>query len=446
MSPDRGRRRPRARRPRGRSLVGERYDVRAERVAHGGFVVARHEGVVVFVRHALPGERVLVEVTEGNEGDRFLRADAVAVREAAADRVAPPCPFSGPGRCGGCDFQHVSLPAQRRLKAAVVAEQLQRLAGLDVEVLVEPVPGDDDGLSWRTRVQWAVAPGGAAGLRRHRSHDVVAVDDCVIAHPDLPVVTGQEWPRARSVEAIVSSTGEQLRLVSTRDGGTFADGPLRLTERAAGRSWRVTGSGFWQVHPGAADVLVDAVLTGLEPRPGERALDLYAGVGLFSAALAGRLGPTGHVLAVEGDEVAVEDAVANLADLPQVSVLADRVDRALRAVPAADLVVLDPPRTGARREVVAAVAATGPRRVAYVACDPAALARDVAFFAEHGYRLSALRAFDLFPMTHHVECVAILSSFSCILTSRDVAHLSDVRRSGQDGADGEPPASNPGPA
>jgi tRNA/tmRNA/rRNA uracil-C5-methylase (TrmA/RlmC/RlmD family) len=140
--------------------------VTTERIAHGGFVVARHEGVVVFVRHALPGERVVVEVTEGQEGDRFLRADAVQVLEASADRVEPPCPFSGPGLCGGCDFQHVAVPAQRLLKAAVVAEQLQRLAGLDVEVLVEEV--SPDALDWRTRVQWAVAPDGTPGLRGHR--------------------------------------------------------------------------------------------------------------------------------------------------------------------------------------------------------------------------------------------------------------------------------------
>jgi tRNA/tmRNA/rRNA uracil-C5-methylase (TrmA/RlmC/RlmD family) len=211
------------------------------------------------------------------------------------------------------------------------------------------------------------------------------------------------------VEAIASSSGEQLRLVTGRDGTTTAFGPLRLHEQAAGREWRVTGSGFWQVHPAAADTLVAAVLEGLDPQPAERALDLYAGVGLFSAALAGAVGPAGHVLAVESDDVAVDDALDNLADLHQVSVLQDRVDRALADLPPRDLVVLDPPRTGAKRDVVAAIAALGPRAVGYVACDPAALARDVAYFAEHGYRLASLRAFDLFPMTHHVECVAVLS-------------------------------------
>jgi tRNA/tmRNA/rRNA uracil-C5-methylase (TrmA/RlmC/RlmD family) len=238
---------------------------------------------------------------------------------------------------------------------------------------------------------------------------VQPVDRCLIAHPGLPGVVDSSWPEASSVEAIVSSTGQQLRLVSTRDGATFADGPQVLTEQAAGRAWQVTGSGFWQVHPGAADALVPAVLDGLGPRPGEHALDLYAGVGLFSAALGAAVGPRGHVLAVESDQGAVDDAVPNLADLPQVAVLHERVDRALPQVVRADVVVLDPPRTGARRDVVAAVAALGPRAVAYVACDPAALARDVAFFAEHGYRLVSLRSFDLFPMTHHVECVAVLA-------------------------------------
>jgi tRNA/tmRNA/rRNA uracil-C5-methylase (TrmA/RlmC/RlmD family) len=410
LSPARGRR-TRARTPRGPSLVGARWTLTPERVGHGGFVVARHEGVVVFVRHALPGERVVVEVTEGHEGDRFLRADAVEVLEASPDRVVPPCPWARPGACGGCDFQHVALPAQRRLKADVVAEQLRRLAGLEVDVVVEPVGTPDTGLDWRTRVQWAVGHDGTPGLRKHRSHELVPVDDCRIAHPGLPEVPGTTWPDAASVEAIVSATGQRLRLVSAEDGATYADGPTELTERAAGRSWRVTGSGFWQVHPAAADTLVAAVLEGLQPRPGERVADLYAGVGLFSGALAERVGPQGHVVAVEGDRTAVEDAAANLADLHQVSVVVDRVDRALASgvTGPRDLVVLDPPRTGAKAEVVAAVAGLGPRAVAYVACDPAALARDVAFFAEHGYRLESLRAFDLFPMTHHVECVAVLS-------------------------------------
>jgi len=364
--------RHRPRQARGRSLVGERYTVEVGPVAHGGHFVARHEGRVLFVRHALPGERVVVEVTEGSELDRFLRADAITVVEASPDRVVAPCPYAGPGRCGGCDFQHVSVGAQRDLKAAVVREQLRRLAGLDVPVTVEAVPGDQAGLRWRTRIEWAHTPDGQRGLRKHRSHDVVPVEDCLIAVPG-----------ARAGSGLVTET------VRTHD-------------------FEVEADGFWQVHPGAPETLVASVLAGLDPQPGERALDLYAGVGLFSAFLAEAVGVTGHVLAVEGDRTATKHAASNLAAYPWVNVRTGRVEVALDGLSHADVVVLDPPREGAKRAVVEAVAALAPRAVAYVACDPAALARDTAIFSEQGYDLDSLRAFDLFPMTHHVECVAIL--------------------------------------
>lgn len=404
-------------------------------MAHGGHCVARHESRVVFVRHALPGERVVALVTEGRERDRFLRADAIEVLVASTDRVSPPCPFAGPGRCGGCDWQHASIAAQRRLKASVVTEQLQRLAGLDVAAVeVEPVQGDDDGLGWRTRVQFVADAEGRLGLRRHRSHTVVVVDRCRIAHPavDSAGVTEQRWPAGASVEVVVgpedravvvrsSEPATRLRLPSP-EGATAMlissnSGSLRkvrgrgwVRELAAGRAWRVSGDGFWQVHPGAADALVSAVLDGLQPRPGERGLDLFSGVGLFAAALAERVGVTGSVTAVESNARAVADARRNLHDLPNVRLICDRVERSLSRLPGdeVDVVVLDPPRSGAGRAVVSEVARRRPRAVAYVACDPAALARDLAYLRDEGYLLNSLRAFDLFPMTHHVECVAVV--------------------------------------
>ena len=387
--------------------MGTSLTVSVGPVAHGGHCVARHEGRVVFVRHTLPGETVRAVVTDGAEGSSFWRADAVEVLTPSPDRVPPPCPWSGPGRCGGCDWQHVSVPAQRALKAEVVREQLSHLAHLDVVVEVEPVPGDVEGLGWRTRVTWAVADDGAAGLRRHRSHEVVPVDSCRIAHPlvDEAGVTRRTWPGAGSVEVSASvATGERLVLPDGRGDGV-------LTEVVDGRAFRVTGGGFWQVHPGAAATLLAAVMQGLQPRPGDSALDLYGGVGLFAARLAEAVGPTGRVTLVESDRVAVADARHNLAGLAAVRVERGRVDHVLRRLRTgrADLVVLDPPRSGAGRAVVDLVARqVRPRRVAYVACDPAALARDLTWFAERGYRLTGLRAFDIFPMTHHVECVALL--------------------------------------
>ncbi|HEX2175376.1 MAG TPA: TRAM domain-containing protein [Nocardioidaceae bacterium] len=410
------------------SLVGERYTLTVERLAHGGHCVARHEGRVVFVRHTLPGERVLAEVTEGDETARFLRADAVEVLESSPDRVPPRCPVARPGGCGGCDFQHVALPAQRRLLAGVVREQLRRLAGVDVDVEVEPVAGGHDGLGWRTRVRYATDGRGRLGLRKHRSHEVVPLDHCPIAHPDLPEVLDPRWPGAASVEAVVSGEGERLVAVEPRGAGdvrppgveaegmvTTSGDQLRgrtyVTEPAAGRRWRVSAGGFWQVHPGAADTLVDAALQMLNPRPGETALDLYSGVGLFAGALAARVGPDGSVLAVEGDARAAKDARRNLHDLPQVRLVHAGVGRALAESPVdrVDVVLLDPPRSGARRPVVERVVSLQPRAVCYVACDPAALARDVATFGDLGYEVASLRAFDIFPMTHHVECVVLLT-------------------------------------
>ena len=374
--------------------VGDRVEARTGPVAHGGHVVARvrppssavepveTRDVVVFVRHALPGELVIVEITEVSK--TFLRGDAVEVLEASPDRVAAPCPLAHPDGCGGCDFQHVALPAQRRLKADVVAEQLRRLAGIELLPVVEPVetPETSGGLRWRTRMQYVALPDSGRGLRKHRSHDVIEVEDCLIAAPDA------------------------------RATGTATGSATDVVEHVLGHDFRVAADGFWQVHPEAPRVLVEAVLAALEPRPGERALDLYAGVGLFSAFLAEAVGRAGGVVTIEGDRRASELAGENLAAFPQAAVRHGRVDHVLAqgfgSQRNVDLVVLDPPREGAKKKVVDAIAALGPRAVAYVACDPAALARDLAYFRDAGYVLADLRAFDLFPMTHHVECVAHL--------------------------------------
>ncbi len=378
--------------------------------AHGGFCVARLDGQVVFVRHALPGERVVALVTEVHSG--YLRADAVEILEPSPDRVAPPCPYAGPGRCGGCDLQHAAPRAQLDWKTAVLREQLTRLGKLTVEevdalgVTVVALPGGETG--WRSRVRYAVDAAGRPGLLKHRSHEVVAIDRCLIAHPAIQAlpVLDRTWPTADAVEAVATSTGD-----STAWEIPGADPPT-VRERAGGRTWTIDAETFWQVHPAAAKTLVGAALELVDPRPGERAWDLYGGAGLFAAALAERVGPGGRVTLVESAPDGVAAARDNLADLPWVEVVAAKVETALsrrRVAGPVDVVVLDPPRTGAGAKVVEALTRSGARAVGYVACDPASFARDVRTFRERGWRLAELRGYDCFPMTHHLECVGLFT-------------------------------------
>ena len=439
-----------------RPLPGDVLELTVGEAVHGGWCVARPDdrGQVVFVRHALPGERVRAAITQVTA--KLARADAVEILTPSPDRVKPPCPHARPGGCGGCDWQHAGLPAQRRLKAAVIAQQLARIAGLDREVTVEPLAGDEDGaaapgLGWRTRVTFAVGPDGRAGLHKHRSHQIVHVGECPIAHAEVNEtgVTAETWPGAASVQvAVVPETGESAVLVSAGSRGRSRFGGARpgqslpvtadsaavvgphggrtavagrgyLTQHAAGRTWRVDLAGFWQVHPAAADTLAAAVLEALAPRPGEVALDLYCGAGLFAGVLAPEVGPDGRVIAVESDAAAVRDARHNLRQWPWARVHRGDAGEVLSrlGLSGASLVVLDPPRSGAAPAVIKALTggpAPGPeggglRRIAYVSCDPATLARDLGLLIAGGWTLDALRAFDAFPMTHHVECLATLS-------------------------------------
>ncbi len=418
-------------------------------IAHGGHVVARvddaPDGRVVFVRHALPGERVQVRLTDAGADASFWRGEAVAVLEPSPHRVEPPCPHAHPGGCGGCDLQHVDLAEQRRLKAAVVTEQLLRLGRLDPEelpggrVVVQPLPepgrapGAETGLGWRTRVGYAVDRSGRLGFRAHRSHDVVPVERCpqVTDAVDAVGVTRLPWPRVHAVRVAAGEDGSVVR-------AEHGPGPTRLPRvdalglvggtddrpaRVAGRTWvrhdvpgagrlRVGVDGFWQAHAAAAETFVRHVRRHAGLRPGDTVLDLYAGAGLFTLALAGDLAGEGTLVAVESDRAGVQDLRRNVHDHAVVRVVHDRVERALRGgdVPArADVVVLDPPRAGARSAVVAQVARREPRAVVLVACDPASLGRDTALLGDHGYRLRALEALDAFPMTHHVECVALFT-------------------------------------
>ena len=379
---------------------------------------------------ASPASAVRARVTA--RATSYLRADAVEILTASPDRVVPPCPHAGPGRCGGCDFQHVELGTQRRLKAFRVAELLARLAGVDRAIVVEPVPGDIDGLGWRSRVRLAVDRHGAVGFRRHRSHELELVAGCPVAAPAVSDsgAFGLQWPGAAELEiATGSAPGDAMISVIPRGraaprlpetGARLVVGSKGRRRRGAvhavvrGYTYRISSGVFWQVHAGAAEALLAAVLDEVGDCRGATVLDLFAGAGLFSVPLADAVGSAGSVLAVERDARACADARHNGAAFAHLRVAQAEVtsDLVASGIGRPDIVVLDPPRQGAGTGVMRALAAHAAtvRTLIYVSCDPASFGRDVRVLLDEGWDLTVLRAFDIFPMTEHVELVAALSS------------------------------------
>ncbi len=390
---------------RGKSFeIGERHSVTIEKVAHGGHFIARHEGQVIFVRHAIAGEVVEIEIT--GTGSSFVRADAIAIKEPSPDRVEPPCAFAGPGRCGGCDFQHISIDRQRQLKADVIREQFSRIAKQDIDIKVEEVGKP---LHWRTRVSSATDNQGKIGFYASRTHKVVSVQDCLIATEsiDYPKLANRIWPARSRVEILASSSGEVSVAIADAERGSKArltQGNILTHEQVAGHDLQVSQSSFWQSHEDAPEILTSAIVDFI--KPGDHVLDLYGGVGLFTAAMMDIVGESGRIDLIESGSSATQDARKNFADFPNVHVHVGEVGRTLHKISKADVALLDPPREGAGKDVIGQIVSKGPRSIIYIACDPAALARDSSYLSEHGYHLSSLRAFDLFPMTHHVECVA----------------------------------------
>lgn len=403
--------------------AGKMIELDVTNIAHGGVSVARHDGRVVFVADAIPGERVLARVSEDSKKS-FWRAETVGVIEPSEFRQAhvwdaASIDHDPAERAGGAEFGHIALAHQRELKRQVLADSLQRMAGITSEVVVEAVPGDDErgGTGWRTRVRLQVDEGGRVGPYAARSHRVIPVTSLPLATEALAAAAplAQRFAGHEHVDVLTPSTGGVRLIVGKQK-------PSVITEVVGQREFRLADHGFWQVHHGAAEVLSSAVQDAIDPArfdPSAHNLDLYGGVGLLAAAVADRFGPATRITSVESDATATDFASGNLSEWIGAHAETARVERwagSLAATASASererlsraTVVLDPPRSGAGREVVDAIATLKPAQVVYVACDPVAFARDVALFAERGYTLGTLRAFDLFPHTHHVEAVGTL--------------------------------------
>ena len=384
-----------------RLKVGQRVTVDIEKIAHGGHCVARFEGQVIFVRYAIPGERALVEVTSVNS--KMARGDAISIITPSSHRVTPPCQYAKPGGCGGCDFQHIDLAHQRTLKSQVIIEQFSRLGGLDVQCEVRGVE-PSDGLHWRTRMDFAIGDSGRIGLFANRSNEVVEIDDCVIADAamELPNLAKRRWNGVDRIEVATSSTGQ----VSVSRAGRSISGPTQLVERVDGFTYQISPQSFWQAHKSAPATLIADVMTKLGLQSGEVVCDLYGGVGLFTAPLAAAVGAKGRVHLVESDRRAISDAQKIFKGVGNVEIHPGTVEARLPKISDPDVILLDPPRTGAGEEVITVMTRTHPRAIVYVSCDPASLARDAKLLLAMGYRMGSLVGFDLFPHTQHVECVA----------------------------------------
>lgn len=381
--------------------VGERFTATIEKIAHGGHFITRHEGAVFFIRHGIPGERVIIEIT--SIGKSFNRGDVIEVIEPSTDRVIAPCKYAHRNGCGGCDFQHINPTRQRTLKGEVITEQFARIAKMDLVVEVLEV---GDPLHWRTRAILNVDQSGNAGFYAARSHRLIPITDCLTCVPQLKLeqLTLKNWQPESKIEVSANEIGERI----TSNLGEI-EGASFLTENVQNFEFKVSHSSFWQSHKLAPTVLTNTVMEFAKLEIGDHMLDLYGGVGLFTAAALIGVGETGKVDLIETSSSAISDAKINFANAGNVNIYLGEVSAILPKLENCDVVILDPPRDGAGQLVLQEINRLQPKRVVYVACDPAALARDTAIAQTLGWQLSEVRAFDLFPMTHHIEMVALFT-------------------------------------
>ncbi len=393
-------------------MTGSDLILTAGPAANGGSCVARHDGRVVFVRYALPGEVVRVQVV--SERGSYWHADVVEVIEPSPDRIDSLCRIAGRDGAGCCDLAFAEPAAARRIKGEVVANQLSRLGGYEWSGVAEEV-GEGGPTGWRTRVRLDVSDAGRAGFHRYHSAELAEDLNCAqLPAGMLDGLDGSRWPPGSQLYVALDDEGRRHVVQSGPRNGRkkattqVAEGEYEAVQRIGGRQWRIPVTAFWQAHRDAPRVYSELVAEAAGLQPGMTAWDLYGGAGVFAAVLAEGVGESGSVLTVDTSRGAARAARTALADLPQVSVVTESVRRAISGrSDRPDVAVLDPPRAGAGREIIEQLA--GIPRIIHIGCEAASFARDVGEYLRHGYTVEQLRVFDSFPLTHHVECVAVLT-------------------------------------
>jgi 23S rRNA (uracil1939-C5)-methyltransferase len=400
--------------------------VKVTDMAHGGDAVARHEGKVIFVPYAVPGEEILVELTE--EKTRYARARVVEVIDASRERIEPRCPHFG--ACGGCHWQHIAYDAQLSLREDILRTQLQRIGKL-ANASVRASLSSSDPWHYRNHVQLHLDEAGRPGFMAAQGYQVVAIRECPIMHPlvaDVFAALDIDFPELRRVSIrAAATTGQQLLILETLGdsppaleidmpvscvlllGGetpvTYA-GDNYIVEDLAGKSFRISATSFFQVNTAQIVSLLETVRQYADPQGDEVLLDIYCGVGTFALALADAVG---EVIGIDENEEAVADARFNSGEMDNVQFVQGRAEELVPDLDQkVDTVVLDPPRRGCDAQLLNALIKLAPSKIVYVSCDPATLARDVRRLGDGGYQLMEVQPVDMFPQTCHVEAVALL--------------------------------------
>lgn len=383
---------------------GDVLTLNIEKVAHGGFCVARHEGIVIFVRHALPNEKVEAQLISLAPGKKSWFAQTLKVINASKFRRNSPCLYFKSDGCGGCDWMHTSASYQRQLKLEVLIELLERLGKIThAREICRMNDVDPEEKNWRTKIRVIANDKGELGFRKYRSSEIQVIDKCLIAAEEINKSLNEVGKKISGSEIELIKNNEEVIVLGKNSKN------IKINRTVNDDNYEASGSGFWQIHPKSLDVLSELIEKDIKKMSVESFLDLYSGVGVFSSVIL-KIFPNASGFVIESDKEAAESAKKNLSQFKKVKILKQKVENWIFTTREKfDLIVLDPPRSGAGVKVMQSICKKAKQKIIYIACDPASLARDTAVAKENGWVLEKVEVYDLFPMTHHFESVAVFT-------------------------------------
>ena len=381
--------------------VGDIITLDIGTIANGGHFIARHNEQIIFVRHSITGEKANVKITAVNS--KFAFGDAVEILKKSKDRVSAPCKYAHPEGCGGCDFQHIDLKTQLNFKKIVIQDQFKRIAKIDINPHL--ISADtESGLNWRSRLNLGISGNKKLGLHSHKSNKIIEIDECLIALKEINNldVFNKHWENNNNIK--ISCSSENDITISSHLGEKIS-GSDKLQEVVRDNKFNISPQSFWQSHKSAPGIILEKVLKFANIKKGERVCDLYGGVGLFTLPISKIIGENGEVHLIETNKACIDDANEMFADLKNIFIHHGTVEQKLGSIKKINTIILDPPRNGISKQVINQMIEKKPHTIVYVSCNPSTLARDTKILLNNKYELTNVVGLDLFPMTHHVECV-----------------------------------------